>query len=167
MGTLFRRFAVLAALMFWQGGFTFYAAVVVPVGQHALHSPLDQALITREVAIYLNLSGAAALLLLAWDAAISGDPSWRRRRLRWLSWVGMVVALGLLVWLHPRLDSLFDRENVLIQDYPTFRVGHRWYLWISSVQWGCGVAYALLTLRAWREEDRCGITGTQLVSGRS
>ena len=28
--TLPRRFALLVALMFWQGGFTFYGAVVVP-----------------------------------------------------------------------------------------------------------------------------------------
>ena len=31
--TLVRRFLVVAALMFWQGGFTFYSAVVVPLGQ--------------------------------------------------------------------------------------------------------------------------------------
>jgi len=29
---LARRFLTIAALMFWQGGFTFYAAVVVPIG---------------------------------------------------------------------------------------------------------------------------------------
>ena len=29
---ILRRYLVVIALMFWQGGFTFYAAVVVPVG---------------------------------------------------------------------------------------------------------------------------------------
>ena len=39
---LLRRFLVLAALFFWQGGFTFYASVVVPVGQQVFgHSAAD------------------------------------------------------------------------------------------------------------------------------
>ena len=42
-----RRFLVVVALMFWLGGFTFYAGVVVPVGTRALKSPMKQALITR------------------------------------------------------------------------------------------------------------------------
>ena len=66
MLTLLRRFSVIAALMFWQGGFTFYAAVVVPIGQENLGHE-EQGFITREVTNYLNLAGAAALLLLAWD----------------------------------------------------------------------------------------------------
>ena len=72
---LLRRFLVLVALMFWLGGFTFYAAVVVPVGQEDLGSHLEQGFITRQVTKYLNLSGAIALLLLAWDVVASHDRS--------------------------------------------------------------------------------------------
>jgi hypothetical protein len=151
--TLYRRFAVLAALMFWQGGFTFYAAVVVPVGQNVLRSHTRQGFITRQVTDYLNLAGAAALLPLAWDAAAARDPAGRRRRLRWLTWAGMVVLLGVLVWLHPRLEQLLDAESQRVLDRHAFRTGHRWYLWVSTVQWALGLAYALLTLGAWRAED--------------
>ena len=58
---LVRRFLVLAALMFWQGGFTFYAAVVVPIGTAQLGGATEQGFITRHVAWYLNLVGAVAL----------------------------------------------------------------------------------------------------------
>ena len=72
---LFRRFLVLVALMFWLGGFTFYASVVVPVGQRELGSHLEQGFITRQVTNYLNLSGAVALVVLAWDVAASRESS--------------------------------------------------------------------------------------------
>jgi hypothetical protein len=154
MPTLVRRFLVLAALMFWQGGFTFYAAVVVPVGQEELGSHLQQGFITRRVTHYLNLSGAAALVLLAWDLVLSKEPSRTRHRLRWAAWSGMVLILCALVWLHGRLDEHLDTAMRELLDPRIFRRGHRWYLWLSTVQWGFGLTYAGLTLQAWRIEDR-------------
>src|SRR6059058_825237 len=89
---LLRRFLVIVALMFWQGGFLFYASVVVPVGTEVFgrHYPAphgenvsakrQQGRITRTVAFWINLSGAAALLPLAWDLFAGGET---RRRRRW------------------------------------------------------------------------------------
>jgi hypothetical protein len=154
MVTLGRRLLVLIALMFWQGGFTFYAAVVVPVGQEVLGTHFKQGRITRRVTVYLNLAGAAALLPLTWDAAASADRSARRRRLRWLALGGMAVGLALLAWLHPQLDALIDLQAGSIPERNTFQVGHRWYLWISAAQWALGIVYAVLTLHAWRDGDR-------------
>jgi len=145
-----RRFLVLAALMFWLGGFTFYSAVVVPIGQEQL-GHRTQGEVTRQVTNYLNLAGAVSLGVLAWDVAVSTDKSRPQRRARWLSWAAMVVALGWLVWLHRHLDDLLDAASF---DRSTFRTSHRVYLWLSTIQWGCGVAYALLALGAWRREDR-------------
>lgn len=152
--TLLRRSLVVMALMFWQGGFTFYASVVVPIGQKVLESHLEQGFITRQVTNYLNLSGAVALLPLAWDMAVSRDHSAGRRRLRWLSWAIMVLTLGVLVWLHGHLDDLLDPKAVRILDGRIFRTGHRWYLWISTIQWAFGIVYTVLALLAWRDEDR-------------
>jgi len=151
--TLARRLLVLVALMFWQGGFTFYAAVVVPVGQDVLSSHKNQGFITRRVTNYLNLAGAVCLLPLAWDAAAaSGSSRWQR--VRWLAWLGMALALGLLAWLHPRLDALLDPDALRILSRSTFRAQHRWYLWVSTIQWACALVYAVATVCAWREEDR-------------
>src|SRR5947209_13989523 len=137
--TLPRRFLVLVALLFWQGGFTFYAAVVVPVGQDVLGSHKTQGFITRRVTNYLNLAGAAALLPLAWDAAAGTNVAGRWRRVRWLAWLGMALALGLLAWLHGRLDALLDPGGLRILSRSAFRAQHRWYLWISTLQWACAV----------------------------
>ena len=69
-----RRFLVLLVLMCWQGGFTFYTAVVVPIGTAVLETALAQGWITRQVTVYLNLAGAAALVMLGWDMLACLDP---------------------------------------------------------------------------------------------
>src|SRR5262245_43561069 len=109
MLTQLRRFAVLVALMFWLGGFTFYAAVVVPIGQEELGHE-QQGFLTRQVTNYLNISGLVALLPLAWDVAATKDTSPRRRWGRWLAWAAMVFLLAVLFWLHPHLDAFLDLE---------------------------------------------------------
>jgi len=146
---LVRRYLVLAALMFWQGAFTFYAAVVVPLASAEL-GHLQQGFITRHVAWYLNLAGAVALLILAWDVAATG----RLWAGRWLTWAGMAAALALLVWMHPRLAGHMIDDGLQITDHPAFRAMHRVYLWTCTVQWGFALAYAGLTLAAWRSADR-------------
>jgi hypothetical protein len=140
--------------MFWQGGFTFYAAVVVPVGQHELGSHLQQGFITRQVTNYLNLSGAIALILLGWDVAAATDRSTARRWARWATWMGMIITLLALTWLHGHLDQLLNVEMRELLNPRAFRTGHRWYLWLSTVQWVFGGSYAVLALYAWRAEDR-------------
>jgi hypothetical protein len=137
--------------MFWQGGFTFYAAVVVPLASVEL-GHLQQGFITRHVAWYLNLAGAVALLILAWDAEATGLG--RLRTGRWLTLAGMTAALALLVWLHPRLAGHLIDDTLKVVDRPAFRTMHRLYLWTCTVQWGFALAYAGLTLAAWRSADR-------------
>jgi hypothetical protein len=149
-----RRFLVIAGLMFWQGGFTFYGAVVVPVGQEVLGSHTNQGFITREVSNCLNLAGAIILSVLVWDAAVTRDHCRRRCRWRWFALFGLAVTLGLLVLLHLRLDKLLDADAFRILDRKTFRREHRWYLWISTVQWGLALLYLLLTIWTWRGADR-------------
>src|SRR5258708_4080527 len=106
---LFRRFLVIAALMFWQGGFFFYASVVVPVGtdvfDHYYRSPSgdgpsgkrQQGRITRTVARWINVSGAIALLPIGWDVFAGADPN--RRRRRWRGFLCLLIALLLGVLL--------------------------------------------------------------------
>ena len=151
---LLRRFLVVAALMFWQGGFTFYAAVVVPIGQRVLDSPQEQGFITRQVTRYLNLSGFVALALLGWDVAAGRDAEVWRRWTRRLTWAGMLLSLAALAWLHPQIDQLLDPQTGIIRQRALFRTGHRWYLWLSTVQWGLAVVFTLLTVASWRAADR-------------
>ena len=161
---LLRRILVLLALFFWQGGFVFYASVVIPVGtevfqQHyrsdnrAPSERRQQGRITRTVASWLNISGVIALLPMGWDAFNSSDPSRQRKRCRKLLWTATAAILALLIWMYFRLDAAFDRGTLALLDESGFLRQHRIYLWLASVQWGACVLYLLLTVAAWRAED--------------
>jgi hypothetical protein len=143
------RFLVIAAFAFWQGGFTFYAAIVVPTATDVLGSALEQGFITRRVTTFLNLWGVIALALFAVENFVTADLKVWRRRLRWLAWVIMVAILVLLFWLHARLENLLDLELGRVLERDSFRYHHRWYLWLSTIQWGCAIVYLLTTLWAW------------------
>ena len=152
MVTMVRRFVVLAAVMFWQGGFTFYGAVVVPVGSEILGSHQDQGWITRSVTNYLNLAGVVALGVWAWDIAVTRDPAVWRRRIRWAVWAALALALVILAWLHVRLDSYLDFETFRILDRPQFKFLHDRYLNVSTVLWAGSLLLLAATLLAWRSE---------------
>jgi hypothetical protein len=151
--TFVRRYCVLLAIMFWQGGFTFYGAVVVHVGNQVLGSHLEQGFVTRSVTNYLNLAGIVALCLWGWDIASANDASVVRRRLRLALWLLLLLTLGLLVWLHLLMDEYLDVDPFRISDRPRFRFIHDRYLNISTVQWVGSLILTGLTLLAWRSED--------------
>jgi hypothetical protein len=142
--TFLRRFLVLIAFAFWQGGFTFYAAVVVHIGLRV--DKHVQSEITKFVSIWLNISGAIALVILAWDLLPVDPLSWRRS-IRFFMWSVMLVTLGALVGLHVPLDKLSKDDEL-------FALYHSLYLWTSTVQWGAGLVYLALTVLAWRAQDR-------------
>jgi hypothetical protein len=152
--TLARRFVVLAALMFWLGGFTFYASIVVPIGTRVLQSSRRQGFITREVTADLNRTAAACLAILALDVLLARDPS----RLRWWTRAGLFLVMAgcqiELFFLHDQLDALLQPRGGIVLDPETFRPGHRLYLWVHTGQWFAGWTFVALTLRAWQVEDR-------------
>jgi hypothetical protein len=151
---LLRRLIFLLLLMFWQGGFTFYAAVVVPIGTDVLNSALHQGMITRQVTQYLNIAGAVALAAWAWDLAAQSAPTAVRQRLRWLLWLFLATLLAALGWLHPRMDNLIDPINAGVLDHDAFNYMHRWYLWLGTAQWAGSIVLTFATLRGWRDADR-------------
>lgn len=151
--SLVRRFSLLIAIMFWQGGFTFYGAIVVPVGSDVLGSHQAQGFVTRSVTNYLNLAGIVVLGLWLWDMMSARDTAVTRRRLRWGLWLVLLVTLGLLGWFHILMDQCLDLEAQQILDKVRLRYLHVWYLNISTIQWAASLVLIALTLLTWRSED--------------
>lgn len=148
-----RRLALIALLMFWLGGFTFYTAIVVPLGTEVLGSSVEQGFITREVTRSLNGWGVIA-------AAAWGLELWKLRtierscRLRWTLWLFVAACLAGLFVVHPVLDGMMDHANRAVHAVRRFRRFHRVYLWLSTVQWFAAVWLLERTLAAWSLEDR-------------
>src|ERR1700722_8389628 len=149
--TILRRLLLLWLFMFWQGGFLFYAAVVVAVGSDVLGGDFAQGLITRHVTSWLNLIGL--IVLLAWIGDLAVERGSRLKR-RWAVWCFLLLCLAALAWLHPRLDALIDVDHDRVLSRTEFRFWHRWYLHISTVQWLGSIVFTFLTLQKWRAADR-------------
>jgi len=144
--SLFRRFLVVQALLLWQGGFLFYAAVVIPVGSGVLGS-WSQGTVTRHVTNWTNLIGAVALVILAWDQWANTTD--RCRRLRWGLWAVMGAGLVALVLLHSVLAAYVDGTAENGASFADFYLRHRIYLYIASIQWVASLGYVAAMLRAW------------------
>jgi hypothetical protein len=150
MLTIFRRALLLWLFLFWQGGFLFYGAVVVTIGSDVLGSDFAQGLITRRVAIALNITGFVVLLAWIWDLVAEGTIYGRRR---WAVWIFLMLTLAVLTWLHPRMDELIDANRQALVDGGRFRHLHRWYLRTCTAQWIGSLVFTVWTLQAWRASD--------------
>lgn len=152
--TVLRRLLMTFAVMFWLGGFTFYAAVVVPIGTAVLGGPAVQGDITQRVTTWLNLAGGVALAFWAWDLAADPAPGRLRQVGRWLLWTFLAATLLMLFWWHPLMVALRDAPEYSRETQRSFRRLHRLYLWTSTFQWGAALVLILSTIRTWRQNDR-------------
>jgi len=149
---VWRRFLVFQAFLIWQGGFVFYAAVVVPIGTDQLGSALAQGRITQHVTHALNVFGLLWHLLYAWELLASSDPHRRRARLRFVLWCFSIVFLGGLVLIHRELDSIIDDSPDKIVERVLFARWHIAYLWLTTMHWLMALAQSVLTIQAWHAE---------------
>jgi hypothetical protein len=144
---------VVVALLFaiWWGGFTFYAAVVVPIGQRVLGSATAQGFVTQPVSDRINLLGSIVIVVLGWNlvsARRAASP--RVRRVLVISWVVLAIAQVVLVVLHPRLDGMLDMTTRSIAaDHSVFYATHRVYLLVATAQWLAAIVHAGAVGCAW------------------
>ena len=144
-----RRFLLFQTWIVWQGGFVFYAAVVVPTATDIVGSPVIQGFVTQEVTRSLNALGAVFHLLLAWTLiAERGTPRWRWRVA--LSSLSAALMLALFA-LHPVLDSFLDPVEQIVDRPKVFYQWHIGYLWVSTTQWVLALANAWLMLGVWHQ----------------
>ncbi len=151
MPSLLLRFLWLIFFAIWQGGFMFYGAIVVPVGTKVLGSENLQGFVTQSVTNYLNIIGVIALIIWLCELILQRDTYKIRRSLRWAILILLIVMMGLLGWLHYRLDQLLNAETYLISNSDLFTRLHSWYLIISTIQWAFSLILAGLSLGAWRD----------------
>ena len=125
------RLLARVAIATWFGGFTFYAAAVVP-DLHDHLGGLETGEVSRRVAVILYAIGGAALFLGSIEFAT--DRELRRGRMG-KARLGLIVANALLlvglVALHRSLGARLDGGESL----STFRTSHERYLMVWTAQW--------------------------------
>lgn len=127
------RFSALCAFALWQGGFVFYAGVVVPIGSDEF-GDTAQGFVTRRVTFWLNVVGFAALTLLLVDYLARPFQGGKKQWFKAL-WALMLLCQSALMLLHPRMDLLLEPETVSVLNRRSFRLLHQIYLWTSTVMW--------------------------------
>jgi hypothetical protein len=138
MLTRFRRFLLLGSVVVWQGGFVFYAGVVVPTGGE-LHGHFGQGLVTQRVTHWLNLFGLVCHVAYFWELMATKGPRFlgaaapRVRWWKWSLWGASLAMLNALAFVHMRMDWLIDAGARTTGD--GFRGWHIAYLWLSTAQW--------------------------------
>jgi hypothetical protein len=156
-GTIIRAYLTFGAFALWWGGLTFYALVVIPVGQEVLKSHVKVGFITEKVTDRLNALGMFVLGVLLWNVFCS----WRAssRPLRWglgVTWLLAATLHGALFAIHPALERLLDPTAREVLDESKFYGLHRIYLVLTTVQWVSAVSHLFLALVAWQRNDRGG-----------
>lgn len=139
----------LVLFAFWQGGFMFYGAIVVPVGAQVLGSDSMQGFVTRSVTNYLNVAGVLTLVVWGCEMSLAGDESKMRIRVRCLLLLLMAFLLALLGWLHTELDKYLDLEQQQVLEHTNFTRLHSWYLIISTLLWILSLVFTGFTMSAW------------------
>lgn len=149
--TRVRRFLLLLAIAFSFGGFSFYAAVVVPIGSEVL-DPTSQGFVTQQVTHFLNGAAGVMWLLLIWE--LVAERKLRPRRVtKQLSVLAGVLGLCCIVLpvIHPWLDALLEADSFSISDVEEFYFRHQVYLWLCSLQWLASLAVIWVLLSNWRQ----------------
>jgi len=139
------------ALAIWFGGFTFYAAVVVP-DLHDTFSGPETGEVSRRVVIPLYAIGFAAAILAGTVAAVdpAGRSGWRGK-LRLALLAAMSLLLLALVAIHRVMGARLDAGGSRGDFFPL----HEAYLTVFAIQWGASLG--LLAVEP-REIARSGRT---------
>ena len=127
-----RRWLAFLLLSLWFGGFTFYAAVVVPTGSDIL-GRTEQGFVTQRVTGWLNVIGAVMILAVSWEMGY--QITWRKNKLATFALTIFSGALAVLAVLHGYLGHQLSADTMTVENPGSFYQLHRIYLWLSSVQW--------------------------------
>jgi len=151
---ILRRFVTLCILGWWLGGLTFYTLIVIRAAHQVIGSHAKVGFITQKSTLSLNLIGAGALALMLWNGLASWRASglWTRRGLA-TTWIIAAAAHGWAFLLHAQLDGLLDFQTRQVREGAPFHGPHEIYLIATAIEWAAGLAYLLVALLAWRQED--------------
>lgn len=134
---------MLATFAAWFGGFTFYTSVVIPIGTDILGSARAQGEITQRVTFWLNLICLVAGSLMLAEHFVRPTAS---RRWNLVPVLGILLVACVLIWLKTKLDGLIEptSQSIRVIDRDRFYSIHRYYLWLSTLQWGFGWSWLYL-----------------------
>ena len=142
--------SILAFFSFilWWGGFTFYAAFVIPTGQKVLGDHVLMGFITEQVAYKINITALVACLLSFTNEWIrSGEKISQMQRYAWICLTLMLLLIIASFILYPHLQALLNHETRQETDHAQFYFLHRIYLLLATALWINAIIYILYSCK--------------------
>ncbi len=139
--SIINQLAIFSFILWW-GGFTFYAAFVIPIGQKILGSHIQMGFISQQVTIRINYAALIACLLLFLNEFFRNNCN--LSKIKPFNKICLCLMLAIIIFLfffHPLLGDLLDFQNRKVIDEPHFYFLHRIYLILSSILWLLGIIY--------------------------
>lgn len=136
------------SFMLWWGGFTFYAAFVIPTGQKVLGNHVMMGFITEQVAPKINIAALAACLLCFINEWLLSGKNFRS--IPSFVWICLSLMLALIIasfTLYPFMQALLNYQTHTEIDHAQFYFLHRIYLLLATTLWVNGIIYIGLTLK--------------------
>lgn len=152
---MLRRYLYVLMFAWWMGGLTFYAVIVIPTAAHVLGKHRDVGFITRQVTLWLNLTGIIPLLVFLWNLVADQRLAlgWRRGLFIGTGLAMATVQVALFV-AHAWLGGILDPARHRILDPDTFRFRHGLYETLVTILWLAALCNAWLSLGLWQVRDR-------------
>lgn len=140
-----RQMLWLITFALWFGGFTFYAALVVPVANSILPDTVEFGFVTQKVTHGINAFHGAFLAVATWELVVQYRLA--KKRTRWLNLLALAVIIsaaaliGMLL-IHARLGSMMNGSTFQINEPEggSFYGTHAIYLNLSTLTWLMGIA---------------------------
>ena len=132
----FIPFLTLIFFALWWGGFTFYAAWVIPTAHEVTGNHILTGMITQRVSNVLN--GITAVFIAVSMVTFYVE---KRETKQWIPLSIIAVGLLILVVLHPKMDTFVQVETQSLSDKTSFYAYHRVYLLVSAAMWLAGLVW--------------------------
>ena len=129
-------FLTIITFALWWGGFTFYAAWVIPTAHEVTGNHILTGMITQRVSNVLNGITTAFIAVSMLTFYLE-----KRERKQWIPLSIIAVGLLTLVVLHAKLDTLVQVETQSLSDKTSFYAYHRVYLLVSTAMWLAGLVW--------------------------
>lgn len=142
---ILRQILWVVTFSLWFGGFTFHAALVVPVANSILPDTVQFGFVTQKVTHGINALHGAFLVVATWELVVQYRLT--KRRMRWLNqlalsiFISAAALIGLLL-IRVRLDAMMNGTTFQINEPEggSFYGTHAIYLNLSTVAWLAGIA---------------------------
>jgi hypothetical protein len=127
------KYLKIIVLSIWWGGFTFYAAIVIPVGMKVLGSHTEMGFITQQVTIYINFFSLISFIFYGY--CLKNEAFTEKKLVEEIIVISLIGFQLLLFLLHHYQTDLLNFENHKIINRDNFYLLHRIYLIVETLIW--------------------------------